>query len=366
MEAKRTPLYQSHLDLGARVIDFGGWAMPVQYSGILNEHRAVREVAGVFDVSHMGEFRVKGADAERFLNWVTTNDVSRLQIGQAQYSLLCQADGGVVDDVIVYRVADDEYLVVVNASNIEKDFAWLETNRSGAVDLRDESNETALVSIQGPLAAATLQPLVDVDLKQIKRFRHQQATMAGVPVRLARTGYTGEDGFEIFAPAADAQKIWDTLLAAPAGPGGAKVEPCGLGARDTLRTEAALPLYGHEIDATTNPLEAGLDRFVRLDGPSFLAKAALERVQAEGPRRRLVGLELLDRGVARAGHPIAVDDHPIGSVTSGTFAPTLNRNIALGYVESEHASVGEEVSVIVRDKPVRARIVELPFYRRGR
>jgi aminomethyltransferase len=341
------------------MVDFAGWYMPVQYEGVIAEHLAVRQSVGLFDVSHMGEFVVRGAGALDFLQRVTTNDVARLAPGQAQYSLLCHASGGTVDDIIVYRFLE-HFLVVVNAANIAKDFAWLQSHRSADATLEDRSAETALLALQGPRAAAALQPLTPAPLAELRRFRVIETLVAGLPAHVARTGYTGEDGFEIFCRSADAVALWQRLLEATPAP-----KPCGLGARDTLRLEAALPLYGHELDDDTTPLEAGLERFVRLDKGPFLARDSLLAQQQRGLRRRLAGLELVDRGVARAECAVVRDGATVGRVTSGTYAPYLQRSIALAYVPPALAEPGTELDVVVRERPLRARSVALPFYRRA-
>ncbi|MBI4507827.1 MAG: glycine cleavage system aminomethyltransferase GcvT [Chloroflexi bacterium] len=358
-ELLRTPLAAEHEALGARMVDFAGWYMPVQYEGVIAEHLAVRTSVGLFDVSHMGEFVVRGAGALEFLQQVTTNDVSRLAIGQAQYSLLCLPSGGVVDDVIVYRFVD-HFLVVVNAANIGKDFAWLGEYRSPDVMLEDRSADTALLALQGPRAEQALQSLTPAPLRELRRFRAVDAPVAGVAATIARTGYTGEDGFEIFCRSGDAAALWRRLLDASPTP-----EPCGLGARDTLRLEAALPLYGHEMNEQTTPLVAGLERFVRLDKGPFLARERLLAQQARGPARRLAGLELVDRGVPRAECVVVRDGAIVGRVTSGTYAPYLQRGIALAYVAPALAEPGHDLGVVVRERALRARTVPVPFYRRA-
>lgn len=355
----RTPLAAAHEALGARMVDFAGWYMPVQYVGVIAEHLAVRQSVGLFDVSHMGEFIVRGPGALAFLQYVTTNDVARLVPGQAQYSLLCHASGGTVDDIIVYRFTD-HFLLVVNAANIAKDLAWLQHHRPADVVLEDRSAETALLALQGPRASEALQPLTPATLGELRRFRVVETQVAGLPVRVARTGYTGEDGFELFCRSTDALALWDRLLATTPAP-----QPCGLGARDTLRLEAALPLYGHELNDETTPLEAGLERFVRFDKGPFLARDSLLAQQQRGVQRRLAGLELVDRGVPRAGCAVVHDGQPVGHVTSGTYAPYLQRSIALAYVPPALAAPGTALGIVVRDRTLAARAVALPFYRRA-
>lgn len=359
VELLRTPLAAEHEALGARMVDFAGWYMPVQYEGVVAEHMAVRQSVGLFDVSHMGEFVVRGAGALDFLQQVTTNDVSRLAVGQAQYSLLCLPGGGIVDDVIIYRFAD-RYVMVVNAANIRKDFAWLLSQRSADATLEDRSDDTALLALQGPRAEEALQPLTPTPLRALRRFRAVDAPVAGIAATIARTGYTGEDGFEIFCRSADAVALWRRLLETTPAP-----KPCGLGARDTLRLEAALPLYGHELDEQTTPLEAGLERFVRFDKGPFLARERLLAQQAHGLARRLAGLELVERGVPRAQCAVVRDGAVVGRVTSGTYGPFLQRGIALAYLPPALAEPGCDLGVVVRERPLRARTVPTPFYRRA-
>jgi aminomethyltransferase len=338
--------------------------MPVQYTGLMEEHRAVRNAAGLFDLSHMGELEVRGAQALDFLDHSLTNDASRLEIGQAQYTLIPYTDGTIVDDAILYRL-HDRYLLVVNASNREKDLDWLRHQALGfpSVELRDVSQETALVAIQGPRSQEILQPLTDADLKTLGYYRATECQVCGVPALLARTGYTGEDGFEIFVRSEDAQRVWDTLLDAgrPFG-----LVPVGLGARDTLRLEAKMALYGHEISDQTNPFEAGLGWAVKLEKGDFVGREALEREKKLGPARALVGFELLERGVPRAEQAIEKDGEHVGFVTSGTHSPTLNKPIGLGYVPTRYSRPGTELEVVIRGRPVRARVVTTPFYKRDR
>jgi aminomethyltransferase len=361
---KRTPLFAIHRELGARLVEFGGWEMPVQYGGILEEHRAVRERAGLFDVSHMGEFRVEGPGALDLLQGWVPNDVSKLAIDQALYTQSCRADGGTLDDLLVYRLGEDRYMVVVNASTTEKDWGWLGEYAAGRAGftLANVSDETGLLALQGPLAQAILQPLTATPLGGIAYYHCTRGDVAGIPVIISRTGYTGEAGFELFCAAADTPRLWRALLEAGAPHG---LLPAGLGARDTLRLEAGYCLYGHELTEEITPLEAGLGWTVKLDkGVDFSGRAALAREKAEGLRRKLVGIELRERGVPRAGCAILRDGRRIGELTSGTHSPTLNKPIGLGYVTPEHATAGTEVAVEIRGKPVHAAIVTLPFYRR--
>ena len=357
---RRTPLFEAHRRLGARLVEFGGWEMPVSYRGILEEHRAVREAAGLFDVSHMGEIAISGAQATATCQRLTTNDVGRLADGHVQYTLLCRHDGGVVDDVTLYRRDGNRYFFCVNASNAAKDLAWIREHADD-VTVSDESAATALLALQGPRAAAILAPLTPTPLEALRRFRFVEATVAGVPALISRTGYTGEDGFEVYADAARAETLWSALMEEGRAHG---VEAIGLGARDTLRLEAALPLYGNELDDATTPLAAGLGRFVSLDGDDFIGRAALRREQLAGSARRLVGLELRGPGIARHGHPVLADGARIGEVTSGTMSPSLGHAIALAYVDAAHAAAGGAVAVDVRGRAIPAVVVPTPFYRR--
>lgn len=362
-DLRKIPLSNLHARQGARMIGFGGWLMPVQYSGIIEEHQAVRTAAGLFDLSHMGEFEVSGHQALEFLQYITTNDVSKLEVGQAHYTFFCYPDGGIVDDLIIYRLPD-KYFIVVNASNIEKDYKWIQESRTiKGYDcrLRDLSYDTALLALQGPRAVEILQPLVDKNLNEIAYYNCTYAEINGVKVTLARTGYTGEDGFEIFFNPRQAEKMWNWLMEAGKDKG---LKPIGLGARDTLRLEAKMALYGNDIDATTNPLEAGLGWAVKLDKGDFTGKRALEKVKAEGPKRKLVGFEMKDRNVARHGYPVAINGTVVGVVTSGAPSPTVGKNIGLAYLPVEHSAIGTNFEVIIRNKPAEAVVVKTPFYKR--
>ncbi len=361
---KRTPLFEEHRLLGARLVEFGGWEMPVQYSGILDEHRAVRTRAGLFDVSHMGEFGVSGAGALAFLQRLVPNDVARLALNQALYTQLCRPDGGVVDDLLIYHLAESAYLLVVNAGNIEKDFAWVQ-NQSAGFDLQvvNQSAETALLALQGPEALAILQPLTLVDLAAIGYYHCEPSVVSGVSCLISRTGYTGEDGFELYCSADEVVALWQDLLAAGKEHG---LVPAGLGARDTLRLEAALCLYDHELTEQTNPLEAGLGWTVKLAKGDFIGHDALAKLKAEGVRRKLVGIELVERGVARGGYAIYDGERQVGTLTSGAPSPTLNKNIGLGYVETALAVPGQSVQIDIRGRHTAAQIVALPFYKRSK
>ena len=365
---KETPLRERHEALGARLVPFAGWLMPVQYTGILQEHRAVRSAAGLFDLGHMGQVEVSGPDALPFLQQVTTNDVAALEPGRAQYSLLPNERGGVVDDIIVYRrPSGDGYMVVVNASNAAKDVAWLRQQRAARPGLdatvEDASDRTGMIAIQGPRAAAIVQRLTEVDLSTIDGFHWVEGAVAGVPAKIARTGYTGEDGFEFYTAIDRVGDLWDALLRAGAAEG---LVPVGLGARDTLRLEARMPLYGNELADDIGPLEAGLGWAVKLDKGDFVGREAIAAMKESGASRRTVGFKLVERGGApRAHYEVQVDGRAVGQVTSGAFSPTLGENIGLALVDREVAGVGKPLDVVIRGKPVRAVQVKTPFYRRA-
>ncbi len=361
-ELKKTTLYELHKKLGAKMVEFGGWEMPVQYTGIIEEHKAVRSAAGVFDVSHMGEILVKGPGALALIQKLITNDAAKLTVGQALYSPMCYPSGGVVDDLLVYRLEDDEYWLVVNAGNKDKDFAWIKKYQEGEVTVEDISDKTGQIAIQGPKAQDILGKITDIHLGEIKYFRFAWAATAGVKTLVSRTGYTGEDGFELYMKAEEAPIVWEALLSTGKDDG---LVPVGLGARDTLRFEARLPLYGHELNEEYTPLEAGLGFFVAFTkAENFIGKEALLKQKAEGIPRKLVGFEMVDRGIPRAGYRIEKNNIYIGEVTSGSFAPSLGKNLGLGYVKSGEAFLDNEINVIVRDKGLRARIIRTPFYKR--
>ncbi len=358
-----TPLTESHRDLGARLIEFGGWLMPVQYGSIIDEHRMVRSRVGLFDLSHMGALYVEGPEAGAALAAALVSDPPSLAIGRAHYSMICAPDGGIIDDLIVYRLADDRFLVVANASNaaVVSD-ALADRLKPFKAVLDDRSLAGGLLAVQGPLAAEVLGPLTDVDLAGLRYYAAKDGTVAGIPGLIARTGYTGEDGFEIFVDGAVAGRLWEVLLDAVRSAGGL---PIGLGARDTLRLEAGMPLYGNELDGATNPYEAGLGRVVKLGkAGDFVGRTALEKVSRDGPARKLVGLVVEGRGIARHGHPVWVGERRTGIVTSGTQSPTLGVPIAMAYVAPDDAEPGTVVDVEIRDARVPARVVALPFYKR--
>jgi len=359
---KRTPLFDAHVKAGARMVPFGGWEMPVQYRGIIEEHRTVRSAVGLFDVSHMGEFEVEGPGALSALQTLTTNDVAGLDVGQVQYSVLCYPDGGIVDDLTVYRLAERKYLITVNASNIDKDFAWVtERCAERKLDARwtNVSARTGLIAVQGPRAEALVGRLADRDVTRIGYYRFADGQVAGVSVMISRTGYTGEDGFELYAPWEATERVWLALLDAGAADG---VAPIGLGARDTLRLEMRYALYGNDIDETTNPLEAGLGWVVKPAKGEFIGREAIEAMRAAGIPRRLVGIEMTERAVARHGYPVLAAGRRVGTVTSGSYGPSVDRYIAMAYLESAHAAVGSAVDVEIRGQGKPARVVKTPFH----
>jgi aminomethyltransferase len=359
---KQTPLYPLYQEYGAKTIDFGGWDLPVQFSSIQKEHEAVRTKAGLFDVSHMGEVEVKGPDALSFVQKITTNDASKLVVGQAQYSIMCYPDGGTVDDLLVYKLAEDHYLLVINAGNIEKDYEWMQKHVEGQVTLRNISNETAQLALQGPLAEKVLQKLTDTDLSSIRYFYfNPNVNIAGINALVSRTGYTGEDGFEMYIKAEDAPALWKKILEA----GADDVLPCGLGARDTLRFEARLPLYGQELSQDISPIEAGLGFAVKVDKPvSFIGQKALKEQKENGAPRKLVGLEMIERGIPRSHYAVYAGEAKVGEVTTGTQSPTLKKNVGLALVNREYSNVGTELDVEIRGKRVKAKVVSTPFYKR--
>ncbi|CDM65553.1 glycine cleavage system aminomethyltransferase GcvT [Pyrinomonas methylaliphatogenes] len=365
---KKTPLNEAHRRLGARMVDFGGWEMPVQYpAGTIEEHMRVRTHAGLFDVSHMGEIEVRGSDAIAFVNRLTSNNVAKLVDGQAQYSVLTTPQGTAIDDLLIYRFSPDHLLLVVNAATTEKDWDWITSHRSDeAVILRNVSAEYCQLALQGPDAQRILQGLSDVPLDGIKYYHFLQGEVAGVKAIISRTGYTGEDGFEIYAAPEKAEYLWDRLL--DAGSYGAPdgVLPCGLGARNTLRLEAAMALYGHELDETTTLLEAGLQWICKFDKGDFIGREALLKQMEEGVPRRLVGFEMIERGIARDGQDVYIAGEKRGRVTSAGPAPYLKKNIGLAYVPSESARVGQEIEIDIRGRLTKARIVPTPFYKRPR
>jgi aminomethyltransferase len=362
-QLKRTPLYERHRALGARLVEFGGWEMPVQYTGILEEHQAVRTHAGLFDVSHMGEFKVEGEGALAFLQYLVPNDVARLGLQQELYTQFCLPDGNVIDDLLIYHIAEQQYMLVVNAGNIQKDLAWVQgqAQHFQHVTVSDQSGITALLALQGPLAQNILQTQTKHDLASIRYYHCATDSVAGINCIISRTGYTGEDGFELYCSSADVGKLWDELLAAGKPHG---LKPAGLGARDTLRLEAGYCLYGHELNDHTNPLDARLAWTIKFAKGNFIGRDALLTVKEQGPQHLLVGIELLERGVPRGGYAIYAQEQQIGSLTSGAPGPSVHKNIGMGYVEAAYAKPGQTVQIDIRGKHLSAQIVALPFYKR--
>ncbi|HVE73444.1 MAG TPA: glycine cleavage system aminomethyltransferase GcvT [Thermoanaerobaculia bacterium] len=360
-ELLKTPLNEVEKELGGRMVDFGGWELPVQFSGILEEHEAVRSKVGLFDVSHMGEITVQGPQALDLLQRTTCNDVSKLAEGRIHYNGLLYPTGGFVDDILIYQNNPNDFFVVVNASNTDKDFEWMQQSAAGLdVEVKNVSKEWAQLAIQGPEAERVLQPLVPaVNLADIKYYRFARGVVDGAPAIVSRTGYTGEDGFEIYVSPEEAPRIMRKLV-------DLGVKPCGLGARDTLRLEAKMALYGNDIDHTTTPIEADLGWIVKLEKGDFAGRDVIAREKEEGPRRKLVGFEMVDRGIARHGYPIVEGGEEIGVVTSGTHSPTLKKAIGLAYLPLDKSAQGSEFSVLIRGKEARARVIPTPFYRRAK
>jgi len=361
---QKTPLNSAHRESGAKMVPFGGWDMPVEYSGLISEHMAVRHTAGLFDVSHMGELAVEGPGALAFLQGATSNDVAKLADGQAQYSSLPMDNGAPVDDIVILRRAADRFLIVVNASNIEKDFKWLSARGPSGCEVRNISEDYALLALQGPRAQDILQGLTTIDLRALSYYHFVEGAIGEWPVIVSRTGYTGEDGFEIFAPPAHAEALWKSLLAKGKDAG---LLPAGLGARDTLRLEARMCLYGNDMDETTTLVEAGLGWIVSLDEAKgdFPGRSLLAEQKKAGPPRKLVGFEMVGRGIARHGYPAYLHDEATGHVTSGSYAPYLQKNIGLCYLPKAEAAPGTEFQVDVRGRRVPARVVPTPFYKRA-
>jgi aminomethyltransferase len=357
-ELKRTPLYEAHLRRGARMVEFAGFLMPIQYSSILEEHAAVRNAAGIFDVSHMGQIELDGPAAVATADRLLSREVASLRPGRVRYALLCNEKGGVVDDVTCYRVSETALFLVVNAANLEKAYRWIVRNSPADAGVRNTSDETAMLALQGPASADVLATVGARGVADLRRFRFARFEVAGCAALVSRTGYTGADGFEIFVRSGDGERVFETLLDEGAGLG---LVPAGLGARDTLRLEAALPLYGHELGECTSPLDAGLARFVDLEGREFIGSEAIAAHGRAGSERVLVGFELEGRGVARADYPVAVGGADVGRVTSGGPSPTLGKSIGLAYVPPSVAAAGSRIDVIIRGRATPARVVETPF-----
>lgn len=365
-ELKRTPLFEVYKEYGGKTVDFGGWELPVQFSSIKEEHEAVRTKAGLFDVSHMGEIEVKGPDSLNYLQKLMTNDISKLKNGGAQYTAMCYENGGTVDDLLVYKIEDDHYLLVVNASNIEKDFDWMQKHLEGNVEIENLSEGMAQLAIQGPKAEEVLQKLsAEHDLGTIGFFKFsEEVDLNGKKALVSRTGYTGEDGFEIYCDSKDAVSLWKEILEAGKEDG---VIPCGLGARDTLRFEANLALYGQELSPEISPLEAGIGFAVKLNKEAdFIGKDALKQQKENGLPRKIVGIEMIDRGIPRHGYPVYKGDVRIGEVTTGTQSPTLKKNIGLALIDTKETELGNEVEVEIRGKRLKAAVSATPFYKRDK
>ena len=366
---KRTALFEEHQHLGGRLIDFGGWELPVQYTGVMDEHLTCRSAAGLFDVSHMGEIHVEGADAEGFLNYLLSNNIAKTEIGQAQYNVMCNEAGGIVDDLVIYRRAKDRFLVVVNASNTDKDFSHMQCiqrtlkARHGDLRVTNESSKYSQIAVQGPKAAAIVQSLTDTPLAPIKTYRFAEGRINKIEAIIARTGYTGEDGFELYVTWEKGPEVWRAILEAGASHG---LKPCGLGARDTLRLEMKYPLYGHELNDDTNPLVAGLGWVVKLDKGDFVGRAPIVRAKEAGLRRQLVGLKLLGRGIPRQGYGVfaSTGASQVGEITSGTQSPSLKEAIGIAYVVIAHADIGTKLAVDIRGTKIPAEVVPTPFYKR--
>lgn len=359
--AKRTSLFSEHAALGAKIIEFAGWEMPAQYSGIIDEVKAVRTRVGVFDVSHMGEFQVTGSGAFDFLQNLVTNNLAKMDDGRVQYNAMCFPAGGVVDDLLVYRFGEKKWMLVVNAANLEKDWKWVNENASGSVKIEDATIQTTLIAVQGPQAEKTLQPLTESDLGSIGYYHFTEAEVAGRKAVLSRTGYTGEDGFELYLDNESGPDVWRRLLAAGQGFG---IAPAGLGARDTLRLEAGYCLYGNEMDEQTNPLEANLSWITKLSKGPFIGRDAILAAKEAGLAKRLVGFEMVERGVPRHGYTVWSRDEVVGRVSSGSYAPTLDKMIGMAHVAPEIAEEGTQIQIEIREKKLGAKVIPLPFYKR--
>jgi len=356
-DIKKTALYDVHTKMGAKIVEFAGFYMPVVYSSIIDEHLCVRSTVGVFDVSHMGEFRITGEKALDLIQKVTLNDASKLEVGQVQYSAMCYPDGGLVDDLLVYRFSN-YYMIVVNASNTDKDFAWIEEHMIDDVDFKNISDDVTLIAVQGPRSMELLQKLTSFDLSSLNYYRVTSGVLADAPMIISKTGYTGELGFELYMALEYSEHVWNSIFEKGESFG---VKPIGLGARDTLRLEKKMCLYGNDITKDTNPIEAGLGWITKLDKGDFIGSGAIAKIKEHGPDRKLVGFEVALKGIPRHGYEIAKEGSVIGEVTSGTFSPSLSKGIGLGYVATEHAKIGTELSIIIRGKEVPALIIKPPF-----
>ncbi len=360
-ELKQTPLFETHVASKAKMVDFGGWNMPVQYSGIVDEHNAVRKAVGLFDVSHMGEIVIRGPESARLVDYVSTNNAAKLKVGQAHYSALLYDHGGFVDDILVHKVSDTEWFLCVNASNQDKDFEHIRAHNKFDAEVDFAGDRFAQIAVQGPKALATLQKLTKTNLADIKYYWFADGEVSCTPARIAHTGYTGEDGFEIYIAPDQAARMWNELLHAGEEFG---IKPCGLGARNTLRLEARMALYGHELTASINPFEADLAWIVKMEKPQFVGRAALQKVLDQGLTRKLAGFEMTDRGIGRDGYEVFIDGKAAGWVTSGGPSPTLNKNIGLGYLPVAQSVPGTQIQIMIRNAPVSAVTVPTPFYKR--
>ena len=362
--SKKTPLHGCHLALNARMVSFGGWEMPVEYSGVTKEHLAVRASAGIFDVSHMGEIEIAGEEALKAIQHVSSNDASRLKVGQAQYSALMTPNGTFIDDILIYRLSNNHFMLVVNAANTGKDFSWISEQIKGySAAIVNSSSRYALIALQGPSAIKILGQITEIDLTPIKYYWFSHGEVASSRAIVSRTGYTGEDGFEIFVQPNRAREVWNTLLEVGKN---AKILPCGLAARDTLRLEAAMRLYGNDIDETTSVIEAGLEWIISWEKHSFIGKEVLESQKNTGTKRRLAGFEMIDPGIARHGYEISQNGLQIGVVTSGTKTPYLNKAIGMAYIPTEQAKTGTVLEINIRGRLAKAQVVSLPFYKRNK
>ncbi|MDP4091677.1 MAG: glycine cleavage system aminomethyltransferase GcvT [Bacillota bacterium] len=363
-ELKRTAIYSAHKRYGGKIIEFAGWELPVQYEGILEEHEAVRTAAGLFDVSHMGEIVVRGRQAQEFVQYLVTNDVSSISENQIIYGLMCYEDGGVVDDILVYKYGTEHFYIVVNASNVEKDYKWMLQNTAGyEVEIANISDRVSQIALQGPKSEEILQKLADTDLSKLKFFNFvDDVIIGGIKCLVSRSGYTGEDGFELYTSKDNAERLWDILMDTGREYG---LKPAGLGCRDTLRFEACLPLYGNEITKDISPLEAGLGIFVKLNKDNFIGKAALIKQKEQGLKRKLIGFEMTDRGIPRHGYEVTAEGKVIGTVTTGYMSPTLKKNIGLALVDSSCSELDKEIFIMIRNKPAKAKVISKKFYNKN-
>lgn len=358
-EIKRTPLYNLHKALGAKFTTFAGWEMPLEYSGMKDEHLAVRSAVGLFDISHLGQIEVSGPKALDAIQLLTTNDASRLADNQIQYSLLCNPSGGIIDDITLYRFNENRFIFCVNAVNADKDFNWLRDNIGNIATVTDRSSEYAVLALQGPLAQEVLQRICDTDLSRIKYYHFSVGNISGIEAIVSRTGYTGENGFEIYIPSSSVEGVWNKVMEEGNNSG---IKPCGLGARDSLRLEMGYTLYGNDITEDTTPMEAGLESFVKFEKPPFMGKEALQKQAREGSKKMLTAFELTGRGVPRSHYRIHAEGRRVGEVTSGGYSPTLGKGIGMGYVEKQFSAIGQKIEIEIREKMVEAVVVSRPFY----